>query len=119
MTKIASAIDITVINSPKGQNDFSVPGIVLKGSDLHPATGEILNTELSVSVVCLPIHLGIVLNKVKNRVPQKIRGMPPLNTQVRCVEAQASRIIKIYRDTSILGDSVPFIVHLFVVPLLH
>lgn len=47
----------------------SVPGITLKGSCLHPATEEILKTELSVSVVCLPIHLEIVLNKVKNSVP--------------------------------------------------
>ena len=69
MTKIAWALDMTGINSPKGQNDSSVPGIALKGSDLHLATEEILKIELSVSVVCPPIHLGIVLNKVKNRVP--------------------------------------------------
>lgn len=69
LTKIAWALDMTRINSRKGQNVFLVPGITLKGLDLHPATEEILKTELSVSVVCPPIHLGIVLNKVKNRVP--------------------------------------------------
>lgn len=43
--------------------------------------------------------------------------MPALNIQVRCAEAQASGIIKICRDTFILGDSVPFIIYTFVVPL--
>lgn len=45
--------------------------------------------------------------------------MLPLNIQVRCVEAQTSSIIKIYRHTSVLGDSVPFKIHPFVVPLLY
>lgn len=57
---------MTGINSSKGQNDSSVPGIALKVSDVHPATEKVLKT---VPVVCPPIHLGIVLNKVKNRVP--------------------------------------------------
>jgi len=45
--------------------------------------------------------------------------MSPSSIQVRCVEAQAFSIIKIYRSISMLGDSVPFKIHPFVVPLLY
>lgn len=65
---------MTRINSQKGQNVSSVPAITLNGLDLHPAIKEILKTELSVSIVCPPIHLGIVPNKVKKQSPIKDYG---------------------------------------------
>lgn len=54
------------IDSPKGQCDSSAPGASPKCSDLHPGNEEILKTEPSASLICPLIHLGIVLDKVKN-----------------------------------------------------
>lgn len=57
LIKIVWSFDMTWINSHKGQNDFSIPGRALRGSDLHLASKKILKTELLVFIVCPLIHL--------------------------------------------------------------
>lgn len=45
--------------------------------------------------------------------------MPPLNIQVKCAEVHVSNIITRERNCSVLGGSIPFKNHPFVVSHLH
>lgn len=71
LIKIPWSCNMTGINSHKDQNDFSIPRRALRGSDLHPASKEILKAELSDFIVCPPFHLQRVPKKSEIQNPMK------------------------------------------------
>lgn len=115
LIKIFWSFDMTGINSHKCQNDFSIPGRALRRSDLHPVSKEILKTELSVFIVCLPIHLQRIVKKSEIQSSIKHYSDDPLKFSSYMCRIPSFQYNLNSRETSILGD----VVHPFVVPLFY